>query len=135
VTGATLWRYAWAAPTTLLGLAAVVVTAARLRVVDGVLEAWGPGVAAAFDLLAARRGVAAMTLGHVVLARSASALAATRRHERVHVAQCERWGALFVPAYLVASAAAWWRGGDPYLDNVFEREAFAIEDCGGALRC
>jgi hypothetical protein len=49
----------------------------------------------------------------------------TRAHERVHVAQCERWGPLFVPAYLAAGAWAWARGRHPYFDNPFEREAFA----------
>jgi hypothetical protein len=121
------WRYLWASPTTLLGLLVIAVTAARVRVVDGVLEAHGPGVAAAFRLAAPRRGIAAMTLGHVVLGRSAVALEETRAHERVHVAQCEAWGPLFLPAYAASSAAAWARGGDAYWDNAFEREAYASD--------
>ena len=47
-----------------------------------------------------------------------------RAHERVHVAQCERWGIAFVPAYLAASAVVWLRGEDAYLDNPFERAAY-----------
>ena len=47
------------------------------------------------------------------------------RHERIHVRQCERWGPLFLPAYLLASAFIALRGGNPYLDNPFEREAYA----------
>lgn len=90
----------------------------------GVLEAHGPGIAALFDLLSPRRAIAAMTLGHVVIARNATTLASTRAHERVHVRQCERWGPCFVPAYLAASALEWLRGRDPYLDNSFEREAW-----------
>ncbi len=82
-------------------------TASRFTVVDGVLEAHGPGIAALFDLIAPRRGIAAMTLGHVVLGRSAAALAETRAHERVHVTQCERWGPFFLPAYAAASVSAW----------------------------
>jgi hypothetical protein len=35
----------------------------------------------------------------------------------------ERWGALFIPAYLAASVLAWYRGGHYYLDNWFERDA------------
>lgn len=119
------WRYLWASPTTLAGFLFVAVTAARVRVVDGVLEAHGPAVAAVFDLVAPRRRIAAMTLGHVVLGRSAAALEETRPHERVHVVQCETWGPLFLPAYAAASAAAWARGGDSYRDNAFEREAYA----------
>ena len=67
-----------------------------------------------------------MTLGHVVLGRSAAALAETRAHERVHVTQCERWGPFFLPAYAASSLAAWARGGHPYWDNAFERRAFDL---------
>jgi hypothetical protein len=42
----------------------------------------------------------AITLGHVVLATTESALKKTRSHERVHVRQYERWGPFFIPAYL-----------------------------------
>ena len=73
----------------------------------------------------ARAGIDVATVGHVVLGRDAIALDETRDHERVHVAQCERWGAAFVPAYLAASAMAWARGGDAYRDNPFERDAWA----------
>lgn len=119
------FAYAWASPTTLLGLVAGAACRAEWQVRDGVLEGAGPGVARGFELVAPRRGIVAMTLGHVVLGRDAIALDETRDHERVHVAQCERWGAAFVPAYLAASAMAWARGGDAYRDNPFEREAWA----------
>jgi hypothetical protein len=66
--------------------------------------------------------VCAIALGHVVIARDAAALDDTRAHERVHVAQAERWGPLFVPAYLMAGVVAWARGGGAYTDNVFERD-------------
>jgi len=46
-----------------------------------------------------------------------------RAHEQVHVGQMERWGILFLLAYPLASLWAWARGGHPYLDNAFEREA------------
>lgn len=74
-------------------------------------------------------GARALTLGHVVLARTDSDLDATRAHERVHVRQCERWGPLFIPAYLSSSAWAGIRGRDAYRDNGFEREAY--ERCAG----
>lgn len=121
------WRYFWASPTSALGLLALGLTAPRFTVVDGVLEAHGPGIAALFDLIAPRRRIAAMTLGHVVLGRSAAALAETRAHERVHVTQCECWGPLFLPAYAASSLAAWARGGDIYRDNAFERAAWQID--------
>jgi hypothetical protein len=73
-------------------------------------------------------GVAALTLGHVVLGMSRAALAHTRAHERVHVAQVERWGPFFLPAYALASLWALLRGRNPYRDNPFEREAFAVAE-------
>ena len=65
-----------------------------------------------------------MTLGHVILGASEADLDAARRHEQVHVRQYERWGPLFIPAYLAASAWLWLRGRDPYRDNPFERQAY-----------
>ncbi len=124
MTAARWAAYAWAAPTSLLGLAAVACTAPQVRVVDGVLEAHGPRLARLLDAVAPHMQVLAMTLGHVVLGRHAAALDDTRAHERVHVRQAECWGPCFVPAYLAASVAAWVRGGDPYADNVFERDAW-----------
>ena len=98
----------------------------RLRIVDGVLEAHGPALA----WLLARGtpiGAAALTLGHVVIARDAGALVETRAHERVHVRQCEIWGPLFIPAYLVASMVAVLRGRHFYFGNAFEIQAFAAD--------
>ena len=69
----------------------------------------------------------AMTLGHVVVAIDAETLAQTRVHERIHVAQTERWGLFFPVAYLAAAAVIALRGGDPYRDNPFEQEARAAE--------
>jgi hypothetical protein len=102
-----------------------------VQIVSGVLEAHGPRVARLLDVLAPRLHVLAMTLGHVVIGRDRAALDATRAHERVHVRQAERWGPLFVPAYLAASAMAWARGGDAYADNGFEREAWHDAPAGG----
>ena len=120
-------RYAWAAPTTALGLLVMLAASWRLRarVVDGVIEAHGPGIAWLLThMTLLQGGASAVTLGHVVIGRDARSLDRDRAHERVHVRQCERWGPLFVPAYLAASAWAAWRGGHFYVDNVFEREAF-----------
>ena len=120
--------YLWVFPTTLLGLLFLlptILTGGGARWVDGVLEIRG-GLAGFFlrrcTLL--KGGASAMTLGHVVIGRDASALDWSRRHERVHVRQCERWGPLFIPAYLIGSLIAKARGGRAYLDNPFEREAY-----------
>jgi hypothetical protein len=69
-------------------------------------------------------GALALTLGEVVLARTEAAHDLTRKHERVHVRQARRWGPLFIPAYLGASAWMWWRGRDAYRENPFEVEAY-----------
>lgn len=121
--------YLWVMPASLLGLALVplaVLWGGSARVVDGVLEVEGGLVA---RLL--RRGFpwagpgAAMTLGHVVIGCDRRCLDFSRAHERVHVRQYERLGPLFIPAYLAASLWMALRGYHPYLDNPFEREAFA----------
>ena len=120
--------YVWALPTSLLGLLFVPesLISGEARWVDGVLEVHGRLVR--FFLTHCtllRGGASAMTLGHVVLGRDKKLLEMTRRHERVHVRQCERWGPLFIPAYLIACAVAFLSGRRAYEDNPFEREAFA----------
>ena len=126
--------YLWAGPNTLLGLLLALIarlTGGHAKLVDGVVEASGGALRPLLRLMPTTgslrhpRGAAALTLGHVVLAVDQAALDRTRNHERVHVHQYERWGPLFLPAYLAASFVAWWRGHDPYRDNRFEREAFA----------
>lgn len=125
------WRllaYLWAFPTTLLGLLFVPesLLSGRVRWVNGVLEAHGR--LTRFFLshcTLLRGGASAMTLGHVVIGRDQRLLDQTRRHERVHVRQCERWGPLFIPAYLLACVMLFLSGRRAYEDNPFEREAFA----------
>jgi hypothetical protein len=117
-------RYAWVAPASLVGLAVAAVAGAlgaRARIVDGVLEVAGGRLAPA--LARANVPFCAITLGHVVLGLSVADLDRCRAHERVHVRQYERWGVAFFPLYLASSLAQRLRGGDPYFDNAFEREA------------
>jgi hypothetical protein len=114
-------RRLWAAPNSLIGLALGLVLlpwGARAQVVDGVLE-----ITALRRPPRRRWPFAAITLGHVVLATHAAELQRLRAHERVHVRQCERWGPLFLPAYLLAGAWQWLRGRGAYRDNPFEVEA------------
>jgi hypothetical protein len=114
--------YAWAAPTTMVGLLAgtlTLCTGGRGQVRAGALEFYG-GFA---RWLAGKWSFSAMTLGHVIIGRDPWCLDVCRDHEQAHVRQVERWGALFIPAYLLASVVAWWRGEHYYLDNYFERDA------------
>ena len=64
----------------------------------------------------------AITLGHVVLCVD-DIDEPTFIHELVHVRQYERWGPLFIPAYIVSSLVAAIRGRHFYRDNTFELAA------------
>lgn len=114
------WRLAllprlWAAPASLLGLMLGLALGGRVRRVGPALEIatrWGRPLP-----------FAAITLGHVIVGTSRGELERLRAHEHVHLRQFERWGALLLLAYPLASLWAWVRGGRPYRDNAFERAA------------
>jgi hypothetical protein len=120
--------YVWAAPASCIGLLPlpfVAIQGGSIKLVNGVLEAHGGVVTRMLQHGLPWVGPgAAITFGHVVWGCDQSSLDWSRDHERVHVSQYERWGPLFLPLYLIASAIAAWRGLDPYRDNPFEREAF-----------
>ncbi|RZI83044.1 MAG: hypothetical protein EOP38_13965 [Rubrivivax sp.] len=122
--------YAWALPTSLIGMAfglAFMLVGGQARVVQGALEVHG-GV---LGRLLARSPPAirfsAITLGHVIIGISDQELDHVRRHEHVHVRQCERWGPLFLPAYLLSSAWQMLCGRRAYRDNAFEKQAYDQE--------
>ena len=122
-------KYLWAAPNSVLGLVLgllAMLLGARARVHRGALEVGGGRVGYAVSRLPAPYAFSAMTMGHVILGVDHAALAELRQHEHVHVRQYERWGPLFLPAYFASSLLAWVRGRDPYRENHFEREAFAL---------
>jgi hypothetical protein len=129
-----LLRYLWALPATVPGVLLAVLARAsggEWQRVDGVLEASGGWMARLLRTGFPFSGpVAAITFGHVVLGASAYDLDATRAHERAHVRQFERWGGLMLVLYPLAGLFAGLRGGDPYRDNPFEREARAAERRG-----
>ena len=125
--------YLWVLPGTVVGLMLTplaFIGSGGARVVDGVLEVHGGWVTRL--LMRGNRWmagpIAAITLGHVVLGCDLPTLERTRRHERVHVRQYERWGPFFIPAYLLCSVWVSFKGYDAYLDNPFEVEAYAIDD-------
>jgi hypothetical protein len=124
-----LLSYLWALPWTAVGLTAGVfglLSGGGARRRGGTLEFHGGIVSWLLDHAPLCAGAAAMTWGHVILGQTADALDRSREHELVHVRQYERWGPLFIPAYLLCSAVIWVRGGDPYRDNPFERQAYRI---------
>jgi hypothetical protein len=115
--------YLWASPVTLLGLSAgigALLSGGSMRWRAGVCEAYG-GLLGLL-LRGSRRfpGGAAMTLGHVILARDSECLERSRLHERFHVRQFECWGPLLLPVYWVVGLWLRIRGCDPYLDHPFE---------------
>lgn len=124
-----LLGWVWASPWTAVGLAAGTIglaTGGRVQRPGTAIEFYGGAVPWIISQWPGSDYTMAMTLGHVVLGRDAVCLDVTRAHELVHIRQYERWGPLFVPAYLLCSALIWVRGGDAYRDNPFEREAYSI---------
>jgi hypothetical protein len=101
----------------------VIATGGSVRARSGVLEAAGGLLRPLLARGVPRFPIAAITLGHVVFAADERALEASRAHERIHVEQYERFGALFPLLYIAASLRAMLRGGRAYRDNVFEQEA------------
>ena len=122
----TLARFAWVSPCSALGfLLALPVLAGggSARRVAGVLEVAVRRGCLPERTLLRRLPFAAITLGHVVVGVSTADLDRLRAHEHAHVRQYERWGAAFLLAYPFASLIALLRGGHPYRNNRFEREA------------
>ncbi len=120
----------WALPNTIAGLLCglfVVGLGGRARLRAGALEFSGAPVRRFVDFLPRSCRFSAITLGHVILGISEEWLDALRDHEQVHVRQYERWGLLFLPAYLASSLWQVARGRSAYRDNYFERQAFAAE--------
>ena len=110
------WAYLWAGPNSLIGLAGALTTRGRPVRWRGVLlfEDAGGGLARFLRW----RGFTAITFGHVIVA-NAPLTDEVLAHELVHVAQHERWGPLYYPAYLAASVLG-------YRRNPFERAAARV---------
>jgi hypothetical protein len=118
----------WAAPWSLFGLGIGglgLITGGRIRQEGRILEIWGGCLPRILRVFPFYSGSPVATFGHVVLGRTDCHLEACRQHQLVHVGQYERWGILFVPAYLACSFTLRCRGKDPYYDNPFEQQAFS----------
>ena len=121
-------HYIWASPNSFLGALVGLLgllTGGSAEIHRGCLEFQGGIISLCLKRIL---GVTAMTLGHTILGTSTSDLAVVRDHEQVHVRQYERWGPLFIPAYLVCSLVLWIRRRDLYRDNPFEVEAFTLSN-------
>jgi hypothetical protein len=118
-----LMGYLWALPVTAVGLLlalTAVLSGGSVHVRGGVVEVTGGLVGWLLGGSRLWRGGAAMTLGHVILARDAGCLERSRPHELCHVRQFERWGPLLLPVYWLVGSWLWWRGYRPYLDHPLE---------------
>jgi hypothetical protein len=121
-------RYVWALPATIVGLLLSLIalgSGATLQLVDGVIEVAGGSVGRFVSMLPRSLRFGAITFGHVIIGIDHVTLQRVRVHERVHVRQYERWGALFFPLYVASSFLQLLKRRDPYFDNCFEREACA----------
>jgi hypothetical protein len=95
-------------------------TGGTVNLRDGVLAVSGGASARLLYPSRFHRGGAAMTFGHVIIARDEKCLNQSWNHERHHVRQFEKWGLFLIPAYWLVSFVLRFRGYDPYLDNPFE---------------
>lgn len=112
----------WTSPNTVLGAGLgliALLSGGRVQVRRGVLEFYGPAVRWGLG-----RYASAITFGHTILGVDQGALDRCREHEHVHVRQYERWGPLFLPAYVLFWIVLRVRGRDGYRENPFERQAF-----------
>lgn len=116
----------WAAPCSAIGL-----TLGALPLVLGGKAAWSDGALevtyrdrdAACGRFARRLPFRGIVFGHVILAVTREDLRVIGAHERVHVAQYERWGPLFFLAYGASGLWQLLNGRRPYWDNAFEVQA------------
>ena len=118
--------YLWALPVTAIGCSFALVaiaTGGDVRCRRGVIEVHGGVIGRALRGNRWWRGGAAMTFGHVILARDAECLERSRPHELVHVRQFERYGPFLLPIYVLVGVWLRWRGYDPHLDHPMEPPA------------
>lgn len=123
-------RILWASPNTLLGLAigsTGLVFGGKVRIKGRAFEFYDGGIKWFMHRLPNGQFTLALTLGHVILGQTDAALAISRKHEAVHVAQYERWGPFMIPAYFLASICVYLAGKRFYRDNPFEREAYDVD--------
>lgn len=119
----------WASPYTIIGLligGVGVCFGGQVQVRGHVIEFCEGGTKWFVQRLPQGQFILALTLGHTILGQTESSLEISRQHEAVHVAQYERWGPFFLPAYYAASIYMWLTGRRFYEDKPFEREAYRL---------
>jgi hypothetical protein len=115
----THWGFLWSLPVTIIGLPLALLSFPSFGLRGGVLLCIGNRGFA--RLFLAKRGYAAMTLGHVLIAIRPPSNHLWQ-HEREHTRQAQRLGIFFLPLYLYYLAR---RG---YRQNPFEIAARQVQD-------
>lgn len=121
-----LAKICWAAPCSIVGLLLACIPLSlggKARFKSGALEVTYRDRASDCGPRVRKLPFRGIVFGHVILAVSAEELLRIGPHERVHVAQYERWGIAFFPAYALSSFWQLLRGRHPYRDNHFEVQA------------
>lgn len=119
-------KYIWAAPCTAVGAligALLCALGGSPRFVCGVVEVGFRNRSHPCARALLRLPFGGITFGHVVLAPTHECHAVLRPHERIHVAQYEKWGVFFFALYAASSFIQLLSGRRPYMDNCFEKEA------------
>lgn len=116
----------WAAPCSVVGLLFAGITllcGGKAKWSSGALEVTYRHSPKKCGKLARALPFRGIVFGHVILAVTREELQAIGPHERVHVAQYERWGLLFFVAYAASGLWQLLHGRSPYWYNHFEIQA------------
>ena len=124
-----VWSLLWALPCSIVGMVLAtlpLLAGGQARWSAGALEVTYRESEAACGRLARELAFRGIVFGHVILAVTRDELLRMGPHERIHVQQYERWGALFFFAYGASSLWQLLQGRSAYWDNHFEVQARAL---------
>ena len=121
-----VWGLLWALPCSVVGMVLATVpllAGGQARWSAGALEVTYRETESGCGRLANGLAFRGIVFGHVILAVTRDELLRMGPHERIHVQQYERWGALFFFAYGASSLWQLLQGRSAYWDNHFEVQA------------
>ena len=124
-----VWSLLWASPCSVVGMVLATVpllAGGQARWSAGALEVTYRETESGCGRLASKLAFRGIVFGHVILAVTRDELVRMGPHERIHVQQYERWGALFFFAYGASSLWQLLQGRSAYWDNHFEVQARAL---------
>ena len=124
-----VWGLLWALPCSVVGMVLAtgpLLAGGQARWSAGALEVTYRETESGCGRLANGLAFRGIVFGHVILAVTRDELLRMGPHERIHVQQYERWGALFFFAYGASSLWQLLQGRSAYWDNHFEVQARAL---------